>query len=264
MISVYISAKVGDETSRKVRDKVELFFPKQAAPETLARLILLEGGKNSSQADDSVRRYFEQQQKGSSFSSLVKTKTNFFLSLRSRESLLFFHQCECEYYYTSRFPGYLLLARSEFALRVTGVTHIKALLEKRKTIKNNNNTEHKYISSSSSVTLFSQDLFVLSLARTDRYFGGGVRSCARFRVARAGGISKGVILIKPIKYSNRVVRYRYLYYTSNRILEEDHQNRERTNDSGLFNRLRGGEKGGRLKRSEKVVQYRESVKVRVF
>jgi hypothetical protein len=163
MISVYISAKVGDETSRKVRDKVELFFPKQAAPETLARLILLEGGKNSSQADDSVRRYFEQQQKGSSFSSLVKTKTNFFLSLRSRESLLFFHQCECEYYYTSRFPGYLLLARSEFALRVTGVTHIKALLEKRKTIKNNNNTEHKYISSSS-VTLFSQDLFVLSLS----------------------------------------------------------------------------------------------------
>ena len=105
---------------------------------------------------------------------------------------------------------------------------------------------------------------MLSLARTDRYFGGGVRSCARFRVARAGGISKGVILIKPIKYSNRVVRYRYLYYTSNRILEEDHQNRERTNDSGLFNRLRGGEKGGRLKRSEKVVQYRESVKVRVF
>jgi hypothetical protein len=56
-----------------------------------------------------------------------------------------------------------LLARSEFALRVTGVTHIKALLEKRKTIKNNNNTEHKYISSSS-VTLFSQDLFVLSLS----------------------------------------------------------------------------------------------------
>ena len=164
MISVYISAKVGDETSRKVRDKVELFFPKQAAPETLARLILLEGGKNSSQADDSVRRYFEQQQKGSSFSSLVKTKTNFFLSLRSRESLLFFHQCECEYYSTiSRFPGYLLLARSEFALRVTGVTHLKALLEKRKTIKNNNNTEHKYISSSS-VTLFSQDLFVLSLS----------------------------------------------------------------------------------------------------
>ena len=164
MISVYISAKVGEETSRKVRDKVELFFPKQAAPETLARLILLEGGKNSSQADDSVRRYFEQQQKGSSFSSLVKTKTNFFLSLRSRESLLFFHQCECEYYSTiSRFPGYLLLARSEFALRVTGVTHIKALLEKRKTIKNNNNTEHKYISSSS-VTLFSQDLFVLSLS----------------------------------------------------------------------------------------------------
>jgi len=161
MISVYISAKVGDETSRKVRDKVELFFPKQAARNS--RLILLEGGKNSSQADDSVRRYFEQQQKGSSFSSLVKTKTNFFLSLRSRESLLFFHQCECEYYYTSRFPGYLLLARSEFALRVTGVTHIKALLEKRKTIKNNNNTEHKYISSSS-VTLFSQDLFVLSLS----------------------------------------------------------------------------------------------------
>ena len=111
-----------------------------------------------------MRRYFEQQQKGSSFSSLVKTKTNFFLSLRSRESLLFFHQCECEYYSTiSRFPGYLLLARSEFALRVTGVTHIKALLEKRKTIKNNNNTEHKYISSSS-VTLFSQDLFVLSLS----------------------------------------------------------------------------------------------------
>jgi len=110
-----------------------------------------------------VRRYFEQQQKGSSFSSLVKTKTNFFLSLRSRESLLFFHQCECEYYYNSRFPGYLLLARSEFALRVTGVTHLKALLEKRKTIKNNNNTEHKYISSSS-VTLFSQDLFVLSLS----------------------------------------------------------------------------------------------------
>jgi len=164
MISVYISAKVGDETSRKVRDKVELFFPKQAAPETLARLILLEGGKKTPLKQTSVRRYFEQQQKGSSFSSLVKTKTNFFLSLRSRESLLFFHQCECEYYSTiSRFPGYLLLARSEFALRVTGVTHIKALLEKRKTIKNNNNTEHKYISSSS-VTLFSQDLFVLSLS----------------------------------------------------------------------------------------------------
>jgi hypothetical protein len=58
-----------------------------------------------------------------------------------------------------------LLARSAFALRVPGVTHITALLEKRKTIKNNNNnTEHKYISSSSSVTLFSQDLFVLSLS----------------------------------------------------------------------------------------------------
>ena len=113
-------------------------------------------------------------------------KTKIKISLKSFSS--FARECECSHTYLERFWTFSLA----LCIRAWGRLchpHKSSASRKGRQQEQQNNTQntniyhhhhHRFLKH------FSLRILIIhSLARTDRYFGGGVRLCARFRVARA-------------------------------------------------------------------------------